>query len=490
MANQFLSNVSQTWNNAATTYTALKINVTNAASAAASKLADLQIGGVSFFNVSKTGAVSMSGGVLPIANDVGALGSATLSFSDLFLASGAVINVANGNAVITHSSGIFTVSTGDLRVTTPGSDATSVVTRGATQTLTAKTLTSPVISGGTIDNAVIGGTTKAAIGGTTGTFTGAVSAVGLSSTTGTFSGAVSTVGLTGTTGTFSGAVSMAGLTATTGTFSGAVSMAGLTATTGSFSSTLGVSGLLTASAGINVTGTVTATTFSGAHSGSGASLTGLSATQLTTGTIPDARLPATVTNIDDLRLGASALLRFAGTDTGLDTYIAGVAGLGQWKSVCDAVEVFRCTSAAFAVSATGLISTSAAEYGFSVNVSNGETTISGNGITPLRVKRGQDGALVNWYAATTNEGSVSVSGATVTYGSFCGVHWSQWAGEPTTLRGTVLETVNRMSVWKGERNDTLPKVKISDTVGSRSVYGVYSHPDSEDPDRDFHVAAL
>ena len=83
--------------------------------------------------------------IRPNGNDGATLGTAALSFSDLFLASGAVINVANGNAVITHSSGIFTVSTGDFRVTTAGTNAASAVTVGGTQTLTNKTLTAPVI---------------------------------------------------------------------------------------------------------------------------------------------------------------------------------------------------------------------------------------------------------------------------------------------------------------------------------------------------------
>jgi hypothetical protein len=48
----------------------------------------------------------------------------------------------------------------------------SVVTLTGTQTLTNKTLTSPVISGGTINDAIIGGTTPAAITGTTVTSTG------------------------------------------------------------------------------------------------------------------------------------------------------------------------------------------------------------------------------------------------------------------------------------------------------------------------------
>lgn len=82
----------------------------------------------------------------PAANDGLALGSTSLGFADLHLATGALINVANGDAVITHSAGIFTVSTGDLRVTTAGTNAASVVTVGGTQTLTNKTLTSPTLT--------------------------------------------------------------------------------------------------------------------------------------------------------------------------------------------------------------------------------------------------------------------------------------------------------------------------------------------------------
>jgi hypothetical protein len=81
-----------------------------------------------------------SDALFPATNDAVALGAASLSYSDLFLASGGLINWANGNAVLTHSSGILTVSTGDLRVTTAGTNSASVVTVGGTQTLTSKTL--------------------------------------------------------------------------------------------------------------------------------------------------------------------------------------------------------------------------------------------------------------------------------------------------------------------------------------------------------------
>ena len=48
-------NLAQTWNNAAITFTGLKLNATDTASAAASLLMDLQVGGSSQFTITKTG---------------------------------------------------------------------------------------------------------------------------------------------------------------------------------------------------------------------------------------------------------------------------------------------------------------------------------------------------------------------------------------------------------------------------------------------------
>ena len=57
-----INNMTQTWTSGATTYTAVKMNVTNTASAAGSLLMDLQIGGVSQLKVNKTGYVISSAG--------------------------------------------------------------------------------------------------------------------------------------------------------------------------------------------------------------------------------------------------------------------------------------------------------------------------------------------------------------------------------------------------------------------------------------------
>jgi len=84
----------------------------------------------------------------PTTNDAAALGTSTLGFSDLFLASGAVIDINNTNWRATHTSGILTVGTGDLRVTTAGTNTASVVTVGGTQTLTGKTATALVVADG------------------------------------------------------------------------------------------------------------------------------------------------------------------------------------------------------------------------------------------------------------------------------------------------------------------------------------------------------
>ncbi len=83
--------------------------------------------------------------ISPTSDDGAPLGDTTHNFSDLFLATGAVINYQNSNVVITHSSGILTMGTGELRIGTAGTDTTSVPTLGSTSTLTAKTLTSPTI---------------------------------------------------------------------------------------------------------------------------------------------------------------------------------------------------------------------------------------------------------------------------------------------------------------------------------------------------------
>jgi hypothetical protein len=87
-------NITQTWNAGAVTFTAMKLNVTNTASAAGSLLADWQVGSVSKARIDKTGKIILGG------TDVG--GSALSAFG-----TGGSIAVfqqysgSDGNSIIT-----------------------------------------------------------------------------------------------------------------------------------------------------------------------------------------------------------------------------------------------------------------------------------------------------------------------------------------------------------------------------------------------------
>jgi hypothetical protein len=91
-----------------------------------------------------------NGAFRPATSDAAVLGDTTHMWSDLFLASGGVVNFNNGDFTLTHSSGILTANK-DFRVTTAGTNSTSVATVGGTQTLTNKTinLTNNTLSGTT-----------------------------------------------------------------------------------------------------------------------------------------------------------------------------------------------------------------------------------------------------------------------------------------------------------------------------------------------------
>lgn len=69
----------------------------------------------------------------PVTNGAGTLGNTSFGFSALHLSTGGVINIAAGNWVATHTSGVVTITTGDLRITTEGTNAASVMTLGGTQ---------------------------------------------------------------------------------------------------------------------------------------------------------------------------------------------------------------------------------------------------------------------------------------------------------------------------------------------------------------------
>ncbi len=116
-------NSSATWNDGAVAHTHLKANVTDTASAAASLLADLQVGGVSKFSVSKAGAITAAAGIA----------ATTGAFSG---------NVRAGNAFV-----LGWTSHGGFESTADGAVDLLNNARGAYGTLRVLTLTATNVAG-------------------------------------------------------------------------------------------------------------------------------------------------------------------------------------------------------------------------------------------------------------------------------------------------------------------------------------------------------
>jgi len=125
--------------------------------------------------------------------------------------------------------------------------------------------------------------------------------------------------------------------------------------------------------------------------------------------------------------------------------------------------------------------------------SNGVVGIGTNTSTPMFINRqGDDGNLIEFRQANTGEGSISVSGTTVSYN---GGHLSRWAQtttakDDTLVKGTVLSNLDEMNVYTDADgnpvdNEQLNKVKVSDVEGDANVAGVFvnwTHDDAHDVD--------
>ena len=118
--------------------------------------------------------------------------------------------------------------------------------------------------------------------------------------------------------------------------------------------------------------------------------------------------------------------------------------------------------------------------------SSGETLVTRNSDTPLQVNRlGDDGPLVGFYQATSVEGTISVSGSTVSYNGFSGQHESSGIATNTPI-GTVVSTIDELDTYptgtpkEGQTRTDHAKVEVSDTVGDSAVYGVVTRFDDND----------
>ena len=104
-----------------------------------------------------------------------------------------------------------------------------------------------------------------------------------------------------------------------------------------------------------------------------------------------------------------------------------------------------------------------------------------------------DGNIVEFYQDQVLEGSISVSGTTVSYN---GAHLSRWSQLPSgvdrteILRGSVLSNIDEMCEWGNEDNEQLNRMKVSDVEGDKNVSGVFQDWDDDDDTytNDFYCA--
>jgi hypothetical protein len=144
--------------------------------------------------------------------------------------------------------------------------------------------------------------------------------------------------------------------------------------------------------------------------------------------------------------------------------------------------------------------------GCSLNAYNGLGIFSRSNGDALAVQRlTNDGALVVFYQDGTQEGTISVSGTTVSYNGGNLSRWAQMLTKPDLLKGTVMSNLDEMNVyiapttyWTEEdelpvdeegnptvavgdvkvethevENEQLNKVKVSDVEGDANVAGVF-----------------
>ena len=106
-----------------------------------------------------------------------------------------------------------------------------------------------------------------------------------------------------------------------------------------------------------------------------------------------------------------------------------------------------------------------------------------------------DGLLISFYQDGVSEGSISVSGTTVSYN---GGHLSRFSQlpsgqrDPAIRKGTVLSNLDEMCLWNDAEGNPLPneqlnKVKISDVEGDSNVAGVFVNWDDDDQDNPFDL---
>ena len=187
---------------------------------------------------------------------------------------------------------------------------------------------------------------------------------------------------------------------------------------------------------------------------------------------------------------------FADADAGSDDFPGRLVFSTTADGASSPTERMRITSDAEVLIGTEdpIQPTTSTQNGVEINADAKRIKGSRDGGAPLTLQRtSSDGDLVEFYQDTSLEGSISVSGSTV---SLNGAHLSRWSQLPggaertEILRGTVLSNIDEMCEWGDEDNEQLNRMKVSDVEGDKNVSGVFQAWDDDDDiyTNDFHCA--
>ena len=135
----------------------------------------------------------------------------------------------------------------------------------------------------------------------------------------------------------------------------------------------------------------------------------------------------------------------------------------------------------------GKDSTTINSDGTAISSTLGIRPVVSNDMCMLANRRGSDGTLIQFRQDSTAEGSISVSGTTVSYN---GGHLSRWSQltdntrDNTIVKGTVMTNLDQMAEWTTdgvtEDNEQLNCMAISSVEGDVNVAGVFVNWDDDD----------
>jgi hypothetical protein len=178
------------------------------------------------------------------------------------------------------------------------------------------------------------------------------------------------------------------------------------------------------------------------------------------------------TPTERMRIANDGFISFAGdTDTGIKYITSNSFGLYT-------TGVERIT-----IGATGSVGINKTNPVGSLDVLGGSSFTRDANTVVVIDRTGDDGILVLLRQDGITEGSISVSGTTVSYN---GAHLSRWSQLPgdaertEILRGTVLSNLDEMCDWGEEDNEQLNRMKVSDVEGDKNVSGVFQGWDDDD----------